>query len=78
MNFHTGNLPLHENGMSITAFAGDEELYTKTYYSIGGGFIVDAEHFGQDNANETPVSYPYASAEELLNHCHQTGLSVSS
>ena len=41
MNFHSTNLPLHENGMTITAFAGDNILYTKNYYSIGGGFIVD-------------------------------------
>ncbi|EAB8791393.1 L-serine ammonia-lyase, partial [Salmonella enterica subsp. enterica] len=27
MNFHKENLPLHENGMSISAFAGDELLY---------------------------------------------------
>ena len=38
MNFHKENLPLHENGMSISAFSGDELLYKKTYYSIGGGF----------------------------------------
>lgn len=47
MNFHHTNLPLHENGMTITAFAGNEILYTKNYYSIGGGFIVDEEHFSK-------------------------------
>ncbi|SPZ21345.1 L-serine dehydratase 1 [Providencia rettgeri] len=29
MNFHTTNLPLHENGMSITAFSGDDVIYSK-------------------------------------------------
>ncbi|MGP0806446.1 serine dehydratase beta chain, partial [Escherichia coli] len=48
MRFHNGNLPLHENGMQIHAYKGDEVVYSKTYYSIGGGFIVDEEHFGQD------------------------------
>ena len=47
MNFHADNLSLHENGMRITALAGDKVVYSQTYYSIGGGFIVDEEHFGQ-------------------------------
>jgi len=46
MNFHADNLSLHENGMRITALAGDKVIYSQTYYSIGGGFIVDEEHFG--------------------------------
>ncbi len=34
MRFHNGNLPLHENGMQIHAYNGDEVVYSKTYYSI--------------------------------------------
>ncbi|RDU12490.1 serine dehydratase beta chain, partial [Citrobacter freundii] len=45
MRFHNGNLPLHENGMQIHAYNGETVIYSKTYYSIGGGFIVDEEHF---------------------------------
>ncbi|WP_024554187.1 serine dehydratase beta chain, partial [Franconibacter helveticus] len=37
MNFHADNLSLHENGMRITALAGETVLYSQTYYSIGGG-----------------------------------------
>lgn len=69
MNFRHDNLSLHENGMTIHAFSGDDEIYTKTYYSIGGGFIVDEEHFGQSTLNSKPVSYPYNSASELLLNC---------
>ncbi|HAD38705.1 MAG TPA: L-serine ammonia-lyase, partial [Plesiomonas shigelloides] len=47
MNFHSTNLELHENGMQIHAFAGDQLVLSKTYFSIGGGFIVDEEHFGK-------------------------------
>lgn len=50
MNFHADNLSLHENGMRITALAGDKVVYSQTYYSIGGGFIVDEEHFGQQDS----------------------------
>ena len=45
-------LSLHENGMTITALDADRNmLYRQTYYSIGGGFIVDEAHFGQEEEN---------------------------
>ena len=77
MNFHSTNLPLHENGMSISAYAGDRLLHSKTYYSIGGGFIVDEESFGQSASNSVAVPYPYRSALDLQQHCKDTGLSLS-
>ncbi|ACR69711.1 L-serine ammonia-lyase [Edwardsiella ictaluri] len=77
MNFHEDNLSLHENGMRITALAGDKVLYSKTYYSIGGGFIVDEEHFGQQSSQQVAVPYPYSSAADLQRHCKESGLSLS-
>ncbi|WP_176206086.1 L-serine ammonia-lyase, iron-sulfur-dependent, subunit alpha, partial [Salmonella enterica] len=52
-------------------------IYSKTYYSIGGGFIVDEEHFGQEATNEVTVPYPFKSAKEMLEYCNSTGLSLS-
>ena len=77
MNFHTTNLPLHENGMEIHAWHQDEKIFSKTYYSIGGGFIVDAENFGKEETNEYTLPYDFNSAAELLEHCDETGLSIS-
>ena len=77
MVFRSDNLPLHENGMQIHAFAGDEKVLSKTYYSIGGGFIVDEEHFGKAAVNAVSVPYPFNSAEEILANCEQTGMSIS-
>ncbi|AVX37973.1 L-serine ammonia-lyase [Yersinia massiliensis] len=77
MVFRSDNLPLHENGMQIHAFAGDEKILSKTYYSIGGGFIVDEEHFGKAAVNAVSVPYPFNSAAEILANCEQTGMSVS-
>ena len=77
IRFHSTNLPLHENGMSIQAYSGEKEIYSKTYYSIGGGFIVDAEHFGKEDVSELAVPYAFKSAEELLQFCQQTGHSIS-
>lgn len=77
MVFRSDNLSLHENGMQIHAFSGEMLLLSKTYYSIGGGFIVDEEHFGQSTLNEVSVPYSFNSAKELLAHCHETGMSLS-
>ncbi|GKX54710.1 L-serine dehydratase [Leminorella grimontii] len=77
MVFHSENLPRHENGMKITAFAGERAVYSKTYYSIGGGFIVDDENFGKEDKSEISVPYPFKSAEALLTLCKQYGLSIS-
>ena len=77
MIFHDEALPLHENGMRLTAFIEDDAVYSKTYYSIGGGFIVDEENFGKGDSGDMSVSYPFKSAAELIAHCSQSGLSIS-
>ncbi|MEA9389500.1 L-serine ammonia-lyase [Acerihabitans sp. TG2] len=77
MVFHSDYLSLHENAMRIHAFAADQRLYSQTYYSVGGGFIVDEAHFGQPVINRVNVPHPFASAQQLLDHCKETGLSLS-
>ncbi|PJG86493.1 L-serine ammonia-lyase [Conservatibacter flavescens] len=79
MIFHTSFLSLHENGMTITALAADHTiLHQKTYYSIGGGFIIDEENFGKEEKAEINVPFPYKNAEDMLRHCNENGLSLSS
>ncbi|MCE2595799.1 L-serine ammonia-lyase [Motilimonas cestriensis] len=77
LSFISQALPLHENGMKIHAFKGDELAYSKTYYSVGGGFIVDEESFGKDLISDVTVPYPFDSAAQLIEQCVQHGLSIS-
>lgn len=77
MIFQPDTLSLHENGLRIHAFAGDERIYSQTYYSIGGGFIVEESRFGLAADDAISVPYPFNSALQLLAQCHQTGLSLS-
>ncbi len=77
MRFHSENLALHENGLRIHAFDGEREIYARTWYSIGGGFIVDEENFGKSVLDEVEVPWPYHSAKELLAHCKESGYSLS-
>ena len=76
--FHRTFLKLHENGMTITSLDENRtELYRQTYYSIGGGFIIDEAHFGQEEKNTIQVPYPYKNAEDILKHCSDNGLMLS-
>lgn len=77
MIFHRIFLPLHENGMKITAFSDENILYTQTYYSIGGGFIVDEAHFGQAQKPNLKVPYEYQYAADVLAICVANHFSIA-
>ncbi len=76
-------LPAHSNGMTLRAYEGDTLVFEQTYYSIGGGFIIEESHFA--NAREEaarfdaahPIPYPFESGAELLAQCQENGLSIS-
>jgi L-serine dehydratase len=73
------SLPAHSNGMIFTATdAAGVELSSRTYYSVGGGFVVDEELTGADRivADTTVLPYPFRTGAELLAHCEATGFSV--
>jgi L-serine dehydratase len=74
------NLPAHPNGLRFMAYdATGEELLTKTYYSIGGGFVVSevAAKRNEIAPDGQALPFPYRSGEDLLRMCAETGLSVS-
>ena len=67
------SLPFHPNGMRFTAFdAAGTELLTRTYYSVGGGFVVSDEvaHDGTKQKviapDTTVLAHPFHSGAELL------------
>jgi L-serine dehydratase len=75
-------LPFHPNGLRFTAFAGGADravLRERTYYSVGGGFVVDEAAAGADRVapDDTVVPHPFASGDELLRRCAETGMSIS-
>ncbi|MGX1566014.1 L-serine ammonia-lyase [Streptomyces sp. NPDC055506] len=73
-------LPYHANGMTLWAYdASGAELLTKTYYSVGGGFVVDEEAVGADRIklDDTALKYPFRTGDELLRMAQESGLSIS-
>ncbi|MEU6573873.1 L-serine ammonia-lyase [Streptomyces sp. NPDC046805] len=74
-------LPYHANGMTIWAYdASGAEVMSKTYYSVGGGFVVDEDAVGADRIvlDDTVLKYPFRTGDELLRLTKETGLSISS
>ncbi|WP_374438512.1 L-serine ammonia-lyase [Pseudomonas panipatensis] len=73
------NLPYHPNAMTLTAFANGQVLHGDTYYSIGGGFVVDAEQAaaGSLDQDSTRLPYDFDNAAELLLLCRRHNLRVS-
>jgi L-serine dehydratase len=74
------SLPFHPNGMVFTAFdAAGAPLRQRTYYSVGGGFVVDETATGADRIkpDTTPVEFPFRSGVELLALAEATGRPIS-
>jgi L-serine dehydratase len=69
-------LPRHSNALRITA-RGPDLHFTRTYYSVGGGFITTDEDEGSDLLGACPVPYPFKTAAELLRTAKETGLTIS-
>jgi len=74
------SLPFHANGMRFTASdASGAKVREKTYYSVGGGFVVNADAIGNEHLVEdtTVLRHPFKSGDELLALCKSTGLSIA-
>ena len=83
-------LPYHVNGMTLTAHrAGGGEALRRTFYSVGGGFVMEgAGEPGAPSiralaapdaarARAAPAPHPFSSSAELLEICRREGLAVS-
>ncbi|GFG55262.1 L-serine ammonia-lyase [Mycolicibacterium agri] len=73
----------HSNAMVFRALdRNGKVLAERTFYSIGGGFVVDETQISDDEdpvvvADPTPVRYPFRTGDELLAHADATGLRIS-
>jgi len=65
--------------MTFTAYSDSQVLLARTYYSIGGGFVLDDDGSGTPALlpDPTPLPYPFRTATELMSLCREHGLSVS-
>ena len=73
------NLPFHPNAMTLVVFGENGELHRDTYYSVGGGFVVDEAQAqsGVADMDRTELPYDFSSAVELLQLCKTHNLRVA-
>jgi L-serine dehydratase len=73
-------LPFHSNAMVFTATGADGcELSQRTYYSVGGGFVLSQDEAGSPSLVPDAVAapYPFSSGAELIAQTRASGLPVS-
>lgn len=71
------NLPYHPNALTFKIELNNGDVFTETYYSIGGGFVEKEGELKQNDATSIKLKYPIDKADELLGYCNETGLSIS-
>ena len=70
------NLPFHPNGMTLTAELRNGELFSETYYSVGGGFVVkEGEALNPKHVVDLP--FPCGEPRDLQRQCESTGKSIA-
>ena len=70
-------LPLHENGIRLTARGGGVE-FSRVYYSTGGGFFKTEEDFHLPAGDpQFKLPYPYRNASDLARFCTDEAISIS-
>ena len=80
---HRKRLPAHSNAMTLFAYQGDTILLEQTYYSIGGGFIVEDCDFEKEKDKALSLHaninrpHRFSNAAELLEISQGSGLSIS-
>lgn len=76
-------LPAHSNAMTLFAYQDDNTLLEQTYYSIGGGFVVQDCDFEKEKDkalslhDSINIPHFFSSAAQLLEQTQSKGLSIS-
>jgi L-serine dehydratase len=73
-------LPFHTNGMRFSAYdAEGNELASRDYYSVGGGFVVNNDEAAEDRivADTTAQPYAFSSGNQMLALCRQHDMTIA-
>ena len=77
IEYRTGEqLPYHANGMQCVAHANGK-TYTSTYYSVGGGFVVEEGEEESASIDDIQLPYPCEVSDTLLEHCTEHDLTIA-
>ena len=79
MQLREESLPHHPNAMRLIAYGHAGEIHRNTYYSVGGGFVIDAAQVerGELDCDTTRLPYDFQTGDDLMRMCHESGLCIS-
>lgn len=72
IEFHARLLPGHPNGLTFAAVLDTGAVVERTYYSVGGGFVV-GENDEVDAGTPVSLPFPIDTGADLLRWCDETG-----
>jgi L-serine dehydratase len=77
--FNQDFLPFHANGIRFRGFFKGKEISTQTYFSIGGGFIVQENDHLEEAIEITKKNFPFPinRAIQLEEYCEKENLLIS-
>lgn len=75
--FEKDFLPFHANGMIFVVESPNGEVYSETYYSVGGGFIIREGNMPDGKSPTLPHPFPIQNCDELLDYCKTQGMPIS-
>lgn len=79
ITFNRKFLDFHPNGITFTATLTNGTNISETYYSIGGGFVVQEERKRAKKKQKSFSEFPFQIQEgvDILKHCKAEGKSIS-
>ncbi len=74
--FISESLPFHPNALTFLVNLQNGNNISETYYSVGGGFVVQEKHEKDTGGSIDQLPFPINTAEDILHWCRKTGLNI--
>ena len=70
-------LPFHPNALTFLVTLKNEETFAETYYSIGGGFVLQENNVAiKKSTVDVVLPFPINTAADILHWCRKTGMTI--
>ncbi len=71
-------LPFHPNALTFLVSLKNEEKFAETYYSIGGGFVIQENNTSiKTTTTEVVLPFPINTSADILHWCRKTGMDIN-
>lgn len=75
--YQNKTLPFHPNAIKLSIYDNKSELFSKIYYSIGGGEVISEDEIHSEKKDEKTLPYNFTSAKELLEKAKANNFSIA-